>query len=254
MSIIIPQSLRSNFASGGIYEPTVANFPALKMLFKCNEVTNQTITGVLTDSISGCTIGVTGGAGGLVNNGDGTITPDGALTVLTGTLPDPTGKKVLVIFTGKPTGAGGCNMSIGTLAGSAYGIRLTTVSASATTTTNCNATVVNVTNPKAGNSTAGAWAVAADYGNATGLNNYAMLSTDTASTDATAGSLALSTVSTWSAAISIAATMVPSMISVWYFTTMPSAGLIKTAMAFQMYHSMTSPYDKWVYPGFRGVS
>jgi hypothetical protein len=85
-------------------QPTQANFPALKYLFKCDEASN-TVAGLtkLTCALTGIAAGHATAT--LTNNGDGTVTFNASLNVLTGTLESPDAKHAMIIALGKPTSA-----------------------------------------------------------------------------------------------------------------------------------------------------
>lgn len=229
----------------GIYTTNTTNFPALKHLFPCTEATGAT---ALFDIIGGVSIG----GATLTNNADGTLTPSGILNTLDLPWANPTGKNVLLMVSGKSTSG---NATVGTISGSNYGARI--LISAGNFTTNCNATIATIANPKVGTGAAGTWALSAKYGDASGLLAYGVLSTDTAVASTAAVSLATSTIGQWSNTVAISAAIVPSIISLWHFTTLPTADQIKAACAWTNYYSMNSfngTYNKVPYPGFKGMT
>lgn len=252
--IIRPYSDTSLYSSGGPLEPTSTNFPACKHFFKCNEATAG--AGTVTDSIGSVVLT----SSGVTNNADGTITLDSGLTAIaSGTLSAPGTKNVLLMWSGMPASTNAI-MAIGSTAASTNRGFRSSANGSGTTTPAAvgdGATAVPV--GTAGLSGTGAQlqarALTINWTSATGLEPYDWDGT-TWTARAAAGDFEtvngqITGITTMDAAVNIGASIRPAYIQIWYFTTLPTAGEIKSALLWTHAMATTTPFGKYLYPGFK---
>lgn len=261
--IIHPYGCASDFAVGGPFEPTAANFPALAHLFKFQEASGST---TISDSIGNLVL-----SGGTVTQNGTTATLSAAMSVIDSgafTVPDA-GKKIIVLgIVGVDNGPIFTAGKVGTTgADTEQGFRLSTTQTVGNKSKYSDGanTFEAPSAPGGGASVAPrAIAMSIDPGSASGFDLYDY---DGANyTVATAGSLAtavlLSAFDTAPPAVNVAASD-PSLIAILYPSAVPSEAFMKAALAWMYWANLTdhgadtvngSPYWKVIYPGFRGLT
>lgn len=250
--IITPYSDTSKFASGGPWEPTATNFPACKHFFKCSEATGAT---TLTDSIGGVVLsGVA-----ITNDGDGSLRWASAYTTIaSGAWVAPSTKKILLIWGGKVTSSGG-NLTVGSVtANTNRGFRSTGTASGTPAVVGEGAGAV-ITGTAGLDGTAGstqlqARALTITWNSATGLAPYDWDGT-TWTARAAAGDLNTTpqlSMDTVDASCNFGSGSKPAFVQIFHFTTLPSADEIKAATIWTFSMATTSPYGKYIYPGFKG--
>jgi hypothetical protein len=242
-----------HFSSGGIWEPTAENFPALKHFFKCNEA-SVAGAAVISDSIGSPVITV---PTSLTNNGDGTIDFGAALTTLvSGSWESPGAKKTLLLFAGLPA-ASGSNLKIGSVAAAAnFGFQISGVPTTYPRVNDGTTQVIDTDNTSLND----AYCLILDWGtDGTGTtygmklssidhNNYSALSATTPASLAAITGLTFN--ATDNKLCSLGTSLNPAAIQIWHFDAVPSDYL--DALLWTASMALTSPYNKLAYPGWRG--
>jgi len=246
MSLLLPFSDDSKFLPGGIWAPTQANFSWLSHCFLCPETSGL----FFDDSVGGLRIAGVSEITDLGNNCRDTP----VMSDLTGTVTQST-KKALMIFAGTPnatTSAGG-TLNFGANTGAAIvsqvSMRFTTRSGQVCQVG--NGTAVNGPATRAGDGNPAIYALAANYGSATGLVAYDFDGTtfNTVQTGDISGIASIA----FSNAMYLGVTQNPAMFLLGYFDTLPNAASLKSGLEW-MYANIFDPAylqaNKRIYPGW----
>jgi len=250
----------SALAASSQLAPTKANFPALELLLPCSEATGAQS---LTDSIHGSVLVTTGA---VTNNGDGTLTSTAIWNATTtggvSNVPAPNGKHVLMFLLGKNDSTAGILLRVGKItAATDLGFSLASSATSPVSTATDGTTLEAGPASSAGDGAVSSWAASFQFGSATGLNVYKV--NGAASTIATyAASAGVGDLSAIASPASLPANELqisfhanPALAVVMYFTTLPSAAMIKRALVWMHNNTLVnSAHNKTVWPGFKGMS
>ena len=258
MSLIRAFSDLSLFASGGGYEYTAANYPALKSHFKF--LPTDVGKATFADSIAGGPVVATDTGITQDTNSPGLYVGLNALKAPnSGAWPVPGAKSVLMIVAGAPT-ATGSGVIVGSVNASGNGLKVSG-NTSPVPQVNNGGTAISGTAQIVGSVAPNKNLVIADsfvWGDANGFVGYDLLENGVggALTYTQRAAVSLATIASLpaiDALINIQAAMPIATLQLWYFTTLPSAAMIKAAVAWTHYNVFTL-LRRDPYPGFKGMT
>lgn len=249
----------ADFAAGGTYEPTAANFPALKHFFPLNDAT-QAYAGTnltISDAVGNIVIGqATPTTGTLTNNADGSLTSNNAMTTLVGgAWAVPNFKCIVLFFMGKATTANRGVVVGSVTAATNKGFRVHPNAATVPEIVG-NGEIVTATAQTSGDSTPAIYVQTFMPGIDNGIKGYNFNGT-TYNAIAGSGNFTEASWTTGLTEIDAAVNMGclldgAYMAGVLHFTNEPSD--IRAAMTWMYNQAITSPYNKLIYPGWKGLS
>lgn len=250
------------FEAGAEFDSTAANFPCVAIRFRCNETTGAV---ALSADISNLVLPA---AAGITNNGDGTIQWTGNISTITsGTIPQPaSGASVMSIISAKPAAASNI-MTLGNNVSAPTATDNAMRSVSASTTVTCTvaraslaATVEPTGVPPIGNGTIITLGTLFTPSSASGLvYDIATIASPTTpmSEETAAGNTSAPADFTglvFDQEIFLTATTIPFQI-LWFFFSgprKPGRAELRAAVAWHQWAAVNG--NKWIYPGFKGMS